>query len=56
MKFRKGLKIMSLALATAVLCGSLVGCGNGGTTTSDGKTQISIAGWPTKEGLLRLPG
>lgn len=50
MKFRKGTKIMALVAAAAVMCGSLVGCGNGGTTTSDGKTPISIAGWPTKEG------
>ena len=51
MKFRKGLKIMSLAAAAAVLCGSLVGCENGGgSTSSNGKTQISVAGWPSKEG------
>ena len=51
MKFRKGLKIMSLAAAAAVLCGSLVGCGNGGgSTSSNGKTQISVGSWPAKEG------
>ena len=53
MKFRKGLKIMSLVAAAAVLCGSLVGCRNGnegGSTSSNGKTQISVGGWPAKEG------
>ena len=51
MKFRKGLKIMGLAAAAAVLCGSFAGCGGGdSSTSSNGKTHISIGGWPTKEG------
>ena len=51
MKFRKGLKIMALAAAAAVLWGSFTGCGNeNSATTSDGKTRISIGNWPSKEG------
>lgn len=51
MKFRKGLKLMSLAAAAAILCGSLVGCGGGdSSTSSSGKTQIAIGDWPDKEG------
>ena len=51
MRFRKGLKIMALAAAAAVLWGSFTGCGNeNSATTSDGKTRISIGNWPSKEG------
>ena len=50
MKVRKGLKIVSIVAAVAVLCGSLGGCGGESASSSNGRTQVSIGNWPSKEG------
>lgn len=50
MKFKKAFKILSLLSAAAILCTSLAGCGGNNATTKDGKTQLVIGEWPTKEG------
>ena len=41
---------MSLVAAVTLLCGGFAGCGGGGATSSNGKTQFSVGGWPSKEG------
>ena len=51
MKVRKGFKIVSIVAAAAVLCGSLGGCGGESASSSNGRTQVSIGNWPSKEGI-----
>ena len=51
MQVRKGFKIVSIVAAAAVLCGSLCGCGGESASSSNGRTQVSIGNWPSKEGI-----
>ena len=51
MQVRKGFKIVSIVAAAAVLCGSLGGCGGESASSSNGRTQVSIGNWPSKEGI-----
>lgn len=49
--FRKGMKLVSLLSAVAIMAGCMAGCGkDAGTTDDQGRTIISVGGWPTKEG------
>lgn len=49
--FRKGMKLVSLLSAVAIMAGCMAGCGkDAGTTDDQGRTIISIGDWPTKEG------
>lgn len=50
MKFGKGMKIISLAAAAVLVCGSFTGCSNGNGLSSNGKTQITVGDWPSKDG------
>ena len=48
--FKKGLKVIALALAMAVLCGTFFGCGKDESLSSDGRVRITVGNWPMKEG------
>lgn len=49
--FRKGMKLVSLLSAVAIMAGCMAGCGkDAGTTDDQGRTIVSVGGWPTKEG------
>ena len=54
MKFKKGLKIISLTVALALMTGALFGCSNGDSdiTSENGKTKFSVGAWPTAEGKI----
>ncbi|MDD6915846.1 MAG: extracellular solute-binding protein [Eubacteriales bacterium] len=50
-KFKKGIKIVSLIAAVAIMAGCMAGCGKDEKVTDDqGRTIISVGSWPTKEG------
>ena len=49
--FKRGMKLVSLLSAVALMAGCMAGCGNDAATTDDqGRTIVSVGGWPTKEG------
>lgn len=49
--FRKGMKLVSLLSAVAIMAGCMAGCGkDAGTTDDQGRTIITVGSWPTKEG------
>lgn len=49
--FRKGMKLVSLLSAVAIMAGCMAGCGSKDAATDDqGRTIISVGDWPTKEG------
>ena len=49
--FKRGMKLVSLLSAVALMAGCMAGCGKDAETTDDqGRTIISVGRWPTKEG------
>lgn len=50
MRLRKGLKAVSFLAAVAVIGMTFGGCSGFNSTEKNGKTQISIGGWPEKDG------
>lgn len=51
MKLRKTTKAIALGLAVTLLAAGATGCTKGsGDKTADGKTQITVGGWPQKKG------